>query len=230
MIKIDILTLFPVMFEGVLGESMVKIARRKKKIDVRARNLRDWTTDRHKTADDKPYGGGSGMVMKVEPIYNALQEILKKKKTNTKNTKVILLTPKGKQFNQKMAKSLSKLKHIVFICGHYEGIDERVRGFVTDEVSVGDYILTGGEIPAMVMLDAITRLIPGVLGDKASLECESFENNLLEYPQYTRPREFRRMKVPEILLSGKHNEIKKWRKKEALKETREVRRDLLWKK
>jgi len=227
-IKVDILTLFPDMFRGVLGESMLKIACRKKKLDVSLRNLRDWTADRHRTADGKPYGGGSGMVMKAEPIYSALEEILKKK-PDTKTTRVILLTPRGKQFNQKIAKRFSKLKHIIFICGHYEGIDERVRKVVTDEVSVGDYILTGGEIPAMLMLDAITRLIPGVLGDKSSLDSESFEDNLLEYPQYTRPREFRGMKVPEVLLSGKHAEIKKWRRKEAIKKTKEARRDLLWK-
>ncbi|UCD55835.1 MAG: tRNA (guanosine(37)-N1)-methyltransferase TrmD [Candidatus Omnitrophota bacterium] len=235
--RIDILTLFPKMFENVLNESMLKIARKKKKTDIRVHNLRDWTCDRHKTADDKPYGGGSGMILKIEPLYKALADLLgenrvKKaatKKGIKKNMKIILLTPKGKKFNQKIAKKLSKLKHIILICGHYEGIDERIRSLVTDELSIGDYIMTGGEIPAMAVLDAVTRLIPGVLGDRASLRCESFENNLLEYPQYTRPREFEGMRVPEVLLSGNHKAIDAWRRKESLKRTKKVRSDLLWK-
>ena len=198
-------------------------------------NLRKWTYDRHKTADDKPYGGGSGMVMKIEPIYEALKSLLgenKIKKLRTKKnsktkTKIVLLTPAGKKFTQRLAKEFSRLKQLVLICGHYEGVDERVTKVVTDEISIGDYVMTGGEIPAMVVLDAVTRLIPGVLGDKASLKCESFENNLLEYPQYTRPREFEGMKVPEILLSGNHSAISKWRKKESIKKTKKIRSDLL---
>ena len=173
------------------------------------------------------------MLIKVEPIYKALAGLLGenkvkriKKNQKSKDTKIILLTPRGKLFNQKMAKSFTKSKNIVFICGHYEGVDERVKHLITDDVSIGDYILTGGEIPAMVVLDAITRLIPGVLGDSSSLKHESFEDNLLEYPQYTRPREFEGMMVPEVLLSGNHKKIEKWRKKQSLKKTKEVRSDL----
>ena len=235
--RIDILTLFPKMFENVLNESMLKIARKKKKADVKVHNLRDWTCDTRKTADDKPYGGGSGMILKIEPLYRALVGLLGEnrvknrgmKKGVKKNMKIVLLTPRGKKFNQEMAKKLSKLKHIIFICGHYGGIDERIRSLVTDEISIGDYIMTGGEIPAMAVLDAVTRLIPGVLGDSASLKHESFEDNLLEYSRYTRPREFEGMKVPEVLLSGNHKAINAWRKKESLKRTKEVRSDLLWK-
>lgn len=221
--RIDILTLFPDMFTGVLSESMVKIAQKKKKVQINVRNIRNWAHDRHRTADDKPYGGGSGMVMKIEPIYKALASV----KSAAKSTRTVLLTPKGKRFNQKTAKKLSKTKHLILICGHYEGFDERVRSQVTDEISIGDYILTGGEIPAMAVLDSIIRLIPGVLGDKNSVKLESFENNLLEYPQYTRPREFEGMKVPEVLLSGNHRAISQWRKEESLKKTKEVRGDLL---
>jgi len=236
--KVDILTLFPGMFENVLNESMLKIARKKKKVIIKARDLRSWASDRHRQADDKPYGGGAGMIMKVEPVYAALVSILGERKVKklsggggiTGGVKIVLLTPKGRCFNQKAAKKFSKSKHIIFICGHYEGVDERVRALVTDEISIGDYILTGGEIPAMVILDAVTRLVPGVLGAAASLECESFENNLLEYPQYTRPRDFAGMKVPEILLSGNHGAIRRWRKKESLRRTKETRGDLLWKK
>ena len=236
--KVDILTLFPEMFKGVFSESMLKIAQRKKKISINVRNLRDWTDSAHKTADDKPYGGGPGMVMKIEPIYSALAGLLgknkvnkiKNKKISDKKVSIILTTPKGKQFNQKMAKKFSKQKRLIFLCGHYEGVDERARFLATDEVSVGDYVMTGGELAAMVMVDAVTRLIPGVLGDRASLKQESFDNNLLEYPQYTRPREFKGMKVPEILLTGDHGAIAEWRKKASLKITNKVRRDLLWKK
>jgi len=236
--KIDILTLFPRMFENVLGESMLKIAQKKKKTAIKVRNLRDWTSDTHKTADDKPYGGGSGMILKIEPLYRAVvslmgeanvKNIKLRKKNVPKNMKIVLLTPRGEKFNQRKAEKLSRAKHIIFICGHYEGIDERIRSLVTDEISIGDYIMTGGEIPAMAVLDAVTRLIPGVLGDSASLKHESFENNLLEYSQYTRPREFEGMKVPKVLLSGNHKAIDAWRKKESLKRTKKVRGDLLWK-
>ncbi|MBL7155526.1 MAG: tRNA (guanosine(37)-N1)-methyltransferase TrmD [Candidatus Omnitrophica bacterium] len=232
--KVDILTLFPQMFKGVLGESMLRIAQEKKKINVRIHNLRDWTSDRHRTADDKPYGGGGGMVMKIEPIHRALTSILgekgikkiRNKKSFNKTTKIILLTPGGKRFNQALAKRLSKLKHLILICGHYEGVDERVRFLSTNEISIGDYIITGGEIPAMVVLDAVARLIPGVLGSSSSLTCESFENNLLEYPQYTRPRKFEEREVPKVLLSGDHKAIREWRKAESLKRTKKMRKDL----
>ena len=222
--KIDILTLFPNMFTGVLGESMLKIAQNKKKVAIRVHNLRDWTEGAHRVADDKPYGGGSGMVMKIEPIYRALVEIAgetkvknaKSKHKRLKNCRIILLTPRGKVFDQRAAKKMAKSEHIICIAGHYEGIDERVRDLVTDEISIGNYILTGGEIPAMVIVDAIARLIPGVLGGVGSLDEESFENGLLEYPQYTRPRVFRSMSVPEVLLSGDHKLIQKWRKKRSI--------------
>ena len=236
--KIDIVTLFPHMFENVLNESMLKIARKKKKIRVKVHDLRHWTSDKHRTADDKPFGGGSGMVMKIEPIYGALASMLGKKnvkrgkvkKSMPGGVKIILLTPKGKPFTQKCAKKLAKSKRMIFICGHYEGIDERARTLVTDEISIGDYILTGGEIPAMVILDAVARLLPGVLGNASSLKCETFENNLLEYPQYTRPRAFEGMRVPEVLLSGNHDAIRQWRRKKSKKATKETRGDLLWKK
>lgn len=233
--RVDILTLFPGMFKGVLNESMLKIAAKKKKIKISVHNLRNWTYDRHRTADDKPYGGGSGMVMKIEPIKRALVSLLgetgvKKltgKKKIRKGTKIVLLTAKGRRLTQDAVKKLSKSKHLILICGHYEGIDERARSLVTDEISIGDYIMTGGEIPAMAVLDAVARLIPGVLGDSSSLRCESFENNLLEYPQYTRPREFEGMKVPDVLVSGDHRAIERWRRKESLKITKEARSDLL---
>lgn len=219
--KIDILTLFPDMFKGVLTESIVKRAQKKGKVKIRVHNLRKWTSDRHKTADDKPFGGGCGMVMKVEPIYKALKSL------SGKNTDVILLTPQGRRLDQKLARKLAGRKHIVFICGHYEGVDERIRGLATNEISIGDYILTGGEIPAMAVMDSVIRLIPGVLGKGESVADESFENNMLEYPQYTRPREFKGMAVPGDLLSGDHKRIAEWRKKQALKKTKEVRPDLL---
>ena len=223
---IDILTLFPGMFRGALEESMVKIAREKGKCVIDIHDLRTWTSDRHRTADDKPFGGGPGMVMKVEPIDKGLCEIRKKTQDNMLPT-VILLTPQGEPFDQKMAKRLSVLQHMVLICGHYEGVDERVRDLADMEISIGDYILTCGEIPAMVLCDAVVRLLPGVLGAEGSLLEESFEDGYLEYPQYTRPVEYKNMKVPEILLSGDPAKINKWKREEALKRTRERRPDLL---
>jgi len=225
--RIDILTLFPGMFESVFGESILKRARQKGALKIKVHNLRDWTFDNHHSADDKPFGGGPGMVMKVEPIYLALKDIGALKK---KRAKIILLTPQGRRLDQKLVKSISKEKDLVLICGHYEGVDERVRGFVDEEISIGDYILTCGEIPAMVLIDTIVRLIPGVLGSKDSITSESFEGGLLEYPQYTRPANFRGVKVPEILLSGDHKKIEEWRKAEAVKRTGERRPDLLHKK
>lgn len=217
--KIDILTLFPKMFDNILGESMLKIAQRKGLVKISVHNLRDWTSDNHKTADDKPFGGGPGMVMKIEPVWRALEEI-------RGGSRVILLTPQGKKLDQKIAKRLAKEKRLVLICGHYEGVDERIRGLADEEISIGDYVLTCGELPALVLIDAIVRLIPGVLGHKESVKKESFENNLLEYPQYTRPAEFEGMIVPEILLRGDHKKIEKWREREAIKRTRERRPDL----
>jgi tRNA (guanine-N1)-methyltransferase len=219
--KIDILTLFPKMFENILGESMLKIAQAKGLVEINVRNLRDWTSDAHKTADDKPFGGGPGMVMKIEPVWRAVKEI------RGATGKVILLTPQGKRFDQATAKRLSKREHLVLMCGHYEGVDERIRELADEEVSIGDYVLTGGEIPALVMVDAITRLVPGVLGHSDSVHQESFENSLLEYPQYTRPAEFEGMKVPGVLLSGNHKKIERWRRDESLKRTLKRRPDLI---
>jgi len=223
--RIDIITIFPGMFSAVLNESILKRAQQKGKIKIFVHDLRDYTLNKHNKVDDRPFGGGSGMVMQVEPISRALQAI--RKKSGSKS-KVILMCPQGKKFNQPMAKGLSKGANLIIICGHYEGIDERVRVYLTDmQISLGDYVLTGGELPAMVLVDAITRLIPGVLGDRNSLNFESFEGNLLEYPQYTRPAVFKNWKVPEILLCGAHDKISAWRQAQALKRTRLNRPDLI---
>ncbi|ABB16148.1 tRNA (guanosine(37)-N1)-methyltransferase TrmD [Carboxydothermus hydrogenoformans] len=220
--KIDILTLFPEMFYGPLNSSILKKAQEKGIITINYINIRDFTTDRHHQADDKPYGGGAGMVMKVEPIIKAYEAIPKN------NSFTIMLSPQGRKFNQKLARELSQKEHLIFICGHYEGIDERVRQLIVDEeISIGDYILTGGEIAAMVIIDAVARLVPGVLGDEVSAEEESFSDQLLEYPHYTRPRNFRGLEVPEVLLSGNHKKIDLWRKKQSLLNTLFRRRDLL---
>ena len=222
--RIDILTIFPDMFEPVINESIVKRARLKGKVKFYIHDLRDYTSDKHRKVDDRPFGGGSGMVMRVEPIFNCIKKI----KLRARKPTVILLTPQGKKLNQEKAKKLSKFQHLILICGHYEGVDERVRSKLADEeLSIGDYVLTGGELPAMVLIDAIVRLIPGVLGDKNSLNFESFEGNLLEYPHYTRPASFRKMDVPEILISGDHNKIEAWRRTQALKRTKARRPDLL---
>lgn len=219
--KIDIITLFPKMFEGPFRESIVKRAQDKKLMEITIHDLRSWTKDSRKTVDDRPYGGGTGMVLLVEPFFNAI------KKLKTANSKVILLTPQGKTFNQEKAKEYKEAKHLIFICGHYEGFDERIREHLIDEeLSIGDFVLTGGELPAMVVVDAITRLIPGVLEKKDATVNESF-SPYLEYPQYTRPEEFNGWKVPEVLLSGNHGEIEKWRKEKALTKTKKVRPDLL---
>jgi tRNA (guanine37-N1)-methyltransferase len=218
--RIDVLTLFPGMFSNVLGESIIKRAVNKGLVQIKIRNLRDWTDDRHRTSDDKPFGGGPGMVMKIEPVYRALEGL-------KKGSKVILLTPQGKKYDQKHARRLSKEKRLILICGHYEGVDERIRSLADEEISIGDYVLTCGEIPAMAVIDSVTRLIPGVLGDDKSSVNESFENGLLEYPQYTRPACFMGMKVPQVLLSGDHKNIEQWRKNQAVKRTTKRRPDLL---
>ncbi len=209
------------MFKNILGESMLRIAQGKGLVKIHVHNLRDWTFDSHKTADDKPFGGGPGMVMKVEPVYRALEELKSSKAI------VVLLTPQGKKLDQKLVKRLAKEKQFVLICGHYEGVDERIRELVDEEISIGDYVLTCGELPALVLVDAVVRLIPGVLGCGDSTKKESFENNLLEYPQYTRPADFRGMKVPQELLSGNHKKIDAWRKLEAFNRTHERRPDLI---
>lgn len=241
---IDILTLFPKMFKGPFSESIIKRAIKKGLVKINFHNLRDYTTDKHKTVDDKPYGGGAGMVIKVDVIDRALAAI-KKSIVDHRKAMIILLTPQGKKFNQKIAQKLSKAKHLILICGHYEGFDERVRKLVDEEISIGDYILTGGELPAMVLVDTIVRLLPGALGKEISLEDESFSfkfqnskfeiQNLLEYPQYTRPEKYlpkskkfkKPLMVPKVLLSGHHQKIKEWRMKEALKRTKKRRPDLL---
>jgi tRNA (guanine37-N1)-methyltransferase len=219
--KIDIITLFPKMFDYVLNESIIKRAREANHVKIEIHNLRDWTHDRHRTVDDKPFGGGAGMVMKPEPIFEAVDDLKKR------GSKIVLLTPQGKKLNQRTAKRLSKRNHLILICGHYEGIDERVRKhLVTDEISIGDYILTCGELPAMVLIDSIVRLKPNVLGHKDSIKFESFENGLLEYPHYTRPAEYNGLRVPKILLSGNHKRIEEWRKDQAVKRTKQRRPDL----
>jgi tRNA (guanine37-N1)-methyltransferase len=220
--KIDVLTLFPAMFAGPLDESIVKRAREAKLLDLKIHNLRDWTHDRHKTVDDKPFGGGPGMLLKVEPLFEAIESLQREK------TKVILLSPSGRKFSQEIARELSQEKDLLLVCGSYEGFDERVReALADDELSIGDYVLTNGALPAMVVIDAVARLLPGVLGDDESSHDESFSAGLLEYPQYTRPAEFRGMEVPEVLLSGNHAEIEKWRREQAKLRTEKQRPDLL---
>ena len=223
--RIDILTLFPEMFHNVLGESMLKIAREKELVSFHLHNIRDYSNDKHRCVDDKPYGGGAGMVMKPEPVFNAVEAVeLLDDAASTK----ILLTPQGETFNQGIADDLSKKTRLMIICGRYEGFDERIRsGIDALEISIGDYVLTGGEIPAMVLIDSISRLVPGVLGGDDSLQDESFVNRMLEYPQYTRPAEFRGMKVPEVLKSGHHSKIEEWRAENAVLRTQERRPDLL---
>ncbi len=228
--RIDIITIFPKMFAPVLNESIIKRAQNKGKVRIYIHNLRDYTLDKHKKVDDRPFGGGSGMVMSPDPIFRAVEDLKFKTKDLTPKTRVILLSPQGKKLNQRTAKRLARSKHLILICGHYEGIDERVRLYLVDEeISIGDYVLTGGELPAMVLVDCLVRLIPGVLGDKNSLNFESFAGNLLEYPQYTRPANYQGMKVPAILLSGNHKKIADWRKKQAVKITKNKRPDLLGK-
>lgn len=210
--KIDILTLFPNMFNGFLNESIIKRAREKNIVTINIHNIRDYSTFKNKQVDDYSYGGGAGMVLMCEPIFNAIDHL---KKTNSK---VIMLTPGGITYNQKTAQTLAKHEHLILLCGHYEGFDERIKTIVDMEISIGDYILTGGEIPAMAITDSITRLLDGVI-NKESLENESFNDNLLDYPVYTNPRVFRGLAVPEVLLSGHHENIKKWREEERVRLT-----------
>lgn len=221
--KIDYLTLFPEMFDGVLNHSILKRAQDKNIIEVNTVNFRDYAENKHNQVDDYPYGGGQGMVLKPEPVFNAMQDL-----KHTDKTRVILMCPQGRPFSQTIAEELSEAEHIVFICGHYEGYDERIREYlVTDEISMGDYVLTGGELPAMTMTDAIVRLIPGVLGNEQSHQDDSFSDGLLEFPQYTRPREYKDMTVPNVLLSGNHANIEKWRHEQKLIRTLNKRPDLL---
>ena len=220
--RIDYLTLFPEMFEGVLNHSILKRAQDKGMLNVNTVNFRDYAENKHNQVDDYPFGGGQGMVLKPEPIFNALESL-----QHTPKTRVVLMCPQGEPFTQEKAQELSEAEHLVFICGHYEGYDERIREhLVTDEISIGDYVLTGGELPAMTMTDAIVRLIPGVLGNQQSHEDDSFQDGLLEFPQYTRPREYRGMNVPEVLLSGNHARIDAWRREQKLLRTYRNRPDL----
>jgi tRNA (guanine37-N1)-methyltransferase len=222
--KFDILTLFPNMFSSPFQESIVGRAVDKGLIQIRTINIRDFALDKHQVVDDTPYGGGQGMVMKVEPIARAIDWV----KSQDPTAWTIYLTPQGQPFNQKMAQNLSNRSHLILLCGRYEGIDERVRELlVNEEISIGDYVLTGGELAAMVLIEAISRLLPGVLGSDRSAEEDSFSQSLLEYPQYTRPSSFRGMEVPEVLLSGNHSAIERWKKREALRRTMGRRPDLL---
>ena len=243
-VKIDILTLFPDICRAPLGESIMKRAQENGIIDLRIHNLRDWTTDKHHIVDDAPFGGGQGMVMKPEPIFAAVEELrgAKEKTANAQRptlevqqskiengkSKVIVMSPAGRRFDQQMATELSRESHLVIICGHYEGVDHRVIEHLVDlEISIGDYVLTNGAIAAVVFVDAIVRLLPGALGHEQSAADDSFNDGLLEAPQYTRPAEFRGWKVPQVLVSGNHAEIAKWREEQAMKRTRENRPDLL---
>ncbi len=226
--RFDVLTLFPGFFVSPLRKSIIGRAVASGLLSVEIHNIRDFAADRHRTVDDYPYGGGPGMVMKPEPVVRAIESVTgESKKAGLEKTKVILTTPQGRVFNQKMAGEFSGLENVIIVCGRYEGVDERIRGHVDMEVSVGDYILTGGELPALVIIDAVGRLVKGVLGKEESARTESFSGGLLEYPQYTRPEEFRGMRVPEILLSGNHQEIQRWRRRESLRRTLERRPDLL---
>ena len=221
--KIDILTLFPQMFVP-LKESIIGRAVDKKILEINVVDIREFSKDRHKKCDDYPFGGGAGMLMTIQPLYDAIKSVKREK------SKLIFPSPQGKLFTQNVAKELSEEEHLIFICGHYEGVDERLFSlFEIDEISLGDFVLTGGELPSMVMVDALCRLVDGVL-NKESLESESFSNGLLEYPQYTRPSSFMGLDVPEVLLSGNHEEVNKWRAEQSLKRTKERRKDLLKKK
>lgn len=223
--RIDIITLFPSMFKGPFEESIIKRAQQKGIVEIHLHNLRDFTTDRHRTVDDAPFGGGAGMVMKVEPIYRALNHIKKELK---KEGKVILLSPQGRKLTQELVAELKEENSLILICGRYEGVDERVREHLVDkEISIGDYVLSGGELPAMVLVDALVRLLPGAVGNERSVREDSFYRGLLDYPQYTRPAEFMGWKVPEVLRSGDHQRIEEWRRIQMLKRTLQRRADLL---
>ena len=220
--KIDVLTLFPAMFAGPLDESIIKRARDAGRLELTLHQLRDYTHDKHKTVDDRPFGGGPGMLLKPEPIFEAVEKIAREK------TRVILMSPAGRPFTQAIARELAQLDDLLFVTGHYEGFDERIREqLADDELSIGDYVLTNGALPVMVVVDAVTRLLPGVLGDDESSQDESFSGAQLEYPHYTRPAEFRGLKVPDVLLSGNHAEIAKWRVEQAKLRTQERRPDLM---
>ena len=223
---IDVITLFPEMFGGVFGESIIKRAVEKNILEIRFTQLRDFAFDKHRQVDDSPFGGGAGMVLKPEPVYRAVRDVLSKSEENI-SRKIIITDPGGEVFTQSKAKELATLEQIIFICGHYEGFDARIYDLADELISIGDYVLTGGELPAMVIVDAVARMLPNVLGSAESAATDSFFDGMLGYPQYTRPREFEGKVVPEILLSGHHAEIKKWREAQALNLTRTRRPDLI---
>lgn len=218
--KIDVLTLFPEMFKGVLQESIIKRAQESHKVEIRIINFREYSKDPHHKVDDYGYGGGAGMVLMPQPICDAIDDL------KTPSSKVLLMTPQGKPYRQSQAYDLAQCDHLILVCGHYEGFDERIRSFVDEEISIGDYVLTGGEIPSMVVIDSVVRLLEGVIEEESHIQ-DSFHENLLDYPVYTKPVDFRGLKVPEVLLSGHHENIRKWRREEQIKKTSERRPDLL---
>jgi tRNA (guanine37-N1)-methyltransferase len=233
MLRFDVITIFPDFFRGAFDYGIIRRARLAGLIDVKARDLREWTTDKHRMVDDRPFGGGDGMVLKVEPIFAAVEDLTgaSMRDAYAKGTRVVLMSPQGRVLTQALAAELAEAEHIVLICGRYEGVDERVaEALVTDEISIGDYVLSGGEPAAVVLVDSVVRLIPGALGSETSAVNESFSEGLLDYPHYTRPPEFRGMRVPEVLLTGHHAEIARWRAQQALKKTERNRPDLLEKK
>lgn len=217
--KIDILSLFPEMYNGPFTESIIKRAREKGSVEINIHNFRDYSLDPHKNVDDTPFGGGSGMVLACQPIFDCVNSL------KTEDSYVIMMSPSGKTYNQKKAYDLSKKKHLIILCGHYEGFDERINSLCDEIISVGDYVLTGGELPSMILVDSITRLLPGVIDEESSLN-ESFNDGLLDYPVYTKPRVFNGMEVPEVLLSGDHKKIDEYRKSEQIRKTKELRQDL----
>ncbi|MDY4474644.1 tRNA (guanosine(37)-N1)-methyltransferase TrmD [Mitsuokella sp.] len=225
--RIDMVTLFPGMFAGPFGDSITKRAVDKGILDIHLTNFRDYSFDKHKHVDDSPFGGGAGMVLKPEPLYRAVRDVLAKTPGYEDSRRVLIMDPSGSVFNQQKAKELAEYSQLVFICGHYEGFDERIYRLADEAVSIGDFVLTGGELPAMVITDAVSRMLPGVLGDEDSAPTDSFYDGLLGFPQYTRPRDFEGMEVPEVLLSGDHAKIRQWRREQSLKKTLAKRPDLL---
>ncbi len=224
--RIDIVTAFPDLVQSPLNESILKRAQEKGVVHIYIHDLREFTTDRHHQVDDYPYGGGSGMILKPEPFFRAVDKI--REAFPSEKRKIIFMTPQGKLFNQKMANDLVEWEHLIFLCGHYKGVDERVvEALVTDEISIGDYVLTGGELPTLVVIDAVVRLFPGVISDFQSAATDSFQQELLDHPHYTRPQEFRGLKVPDVLISGHHEKIRAWREEQSLKRTASRRNDLL---
>lgn len=224
-VRFDVLTLFPDMFHGFLNTSIIKKAHEKGLIETKLINFRDYATDKHRTVDDAPYGGGGGMVLKPEPLFRAVDDLIQDLESRPP---ILLMSPQGERFTQRKAEELAKYSHLILICGHYEGFDERIRQYLaTEEISIGDYVLTGGELAAMIIIDSVSRLVPGVLGNESSAQTDSFSTGLLEYPQYTRPVEFRGYRVPDVLLSGHHANIEKWRRQQSLIRTWQRRPDLL---